>query len=432
MTIDTNRARGTLLGLACGDALGRPVEFRSREQIEAEHGRVTEMLGHGTHGQPAGTITDDTELALRIARSLVERGGFDPDDVADRFVEWYESGPFDIGITTSKSLRRIQQGEPWDEAGQSVWEASREGHNAGNGSLMRCAPHALAFEHNRELLQEVSRDSSRITHADPRCQYGCGALNLVLSYLATDHSDSVERALADLNDDAPAEVVAVLGRTPDSVGEDDLSNSGYVIHTLEAGLYHGLTADTAEDAVVDAVMMGGDTDTIAAVAGAVAGARFGADALPDRWIEALGVADEMGELATTLGSMVTPPKPVSLPPGQEQTECAICGRGFEVHDPEFASRYANLVCEHCDDRAVTGEGERPEHGAEYVGEDHVSDREDGTKVIKMAPDVGDNPVYVDGIKCWRRYRFGGWITRRDDHDCDSLEEFQYTHRGLSP
>jgi ADP-ribosyl-[dinitrogen reductase] hydrolase len=432
MSIDTNRARGTLLGLACGDALGRPVEFRSPARIEADHGRVTEMLGHGTHGQPAGTITDDTEMALRIARSLVERGGFDPDDVAERFVEWYESGPFDIGIMTSKSLGRIQQGEPWDEAGQSVWEASPEGSNAGNGSLMRCAPYALAFEHNREVLQKVSRDSSRITHADPRCQYGCGALNLVLSYLATDHSDPVERTLADLDDDAPAEVVGVLDRIPGSIDASDLSNSGYVIHTLEAGLYHGLTAETAEDAIVGAVMMGGDTDTIAAVAGAVAGARFGAEALPDRWIETLGVADELEELATTLESMITPPKPVAFPPGQAQPECAICGNAFEAHDPGFASRYANLVCEHCDERAVTTDEKRPEHGAEYVGKEPVSEKEDGTTVIEMAPDVGDNPVYVDGIKCWRRYRFGGWITRRDDHDCDSLEEFQYTHRGLSP
>jgi ADP-ribosyl-[dinitrogen reductase] hydrolase len=83
MSIDTDRARGTLLGLACGDALGRPVEFRSTARIEGDHGRVTEMLGHGTHGQPAGTVTDDTEMALRIARSLVEQGGFDPDDVVE-------------------------------------------------------------------------------------------------------------------------------------------------------------------------------------------------------------------------------------------------------------------------------------------------------------------------------------------------------------
>lgn len=104
-----DRARGVVLGLACGDALGRPVEFRSADQIAAEHGTVTEMLGHGSHGQPAGTITDDTEMALCIAHSLVEHDDFVPEDVADRFVGWYRSGPFDIG---RRPTRLIDVGRP--------------------------------------------------------------------------------------------------------------------------------------------------------------------------------------------------------------------------------------------------------------------------------------------------------------------------------
>jgi len=102
MTIERN-AEGCLLGLACGDAPGRPVEFKSTEEIASQHGEVTEMLGHGTHGQPPGTITDDTEMALCIAESLVDRRGFDPADVADRFVDWIDSDPFDIGLMTRDS-----------------------------------------------------------------------------------------------------------------------------------------------------------------------------------------------------------------------------------------------------------------------------------------------------------------------------------------
>nr|WP_020222524.1 ADP-ribosylglycohydrolase family protein [Halarchaeum acidiphilum] len=116
-------ARGLLLGLACGDALGRPVEFESAASISSEYGTLTEMVGHGTWNQPTGTITDDTEQALCIARSLAERGGFDPADVADRFVAWYDSGPFDIGRMTMRSLSRLEHGDAWDEAGQQVWEA---------------------------------------------------------------------------------------------------------------------------------------------------------------------------------------------------------------------------------------------------------------------------------------------------------------------
>ena len=136
--MDLDRARGVLLGLACGDALGRPVEFSSASEISAEHGRLDEMVGYGTWNQPAGTITDDTEQALCIARSLVEHQAFDPADVAERFVAWYDSGPFDIGGMTRRSLTRLKHGDAWDEAGQHVWENSPEGQNAGNGSVMRC------------------------------------------------------------------------------------------------------------------------------------------------------------------------------------------------------------------------------------------------------------------------------------------------------
>ncbi len=101
------------------------------------------MLGDRTHREPAGTITDDTELALRIARSLITCGGFDGEDVADRFVGWYETGPFDIGLMIRDSLGRLQRGGPWTQAGQAVWESRREGSNAGNGSVMRCAPYGI-------------------------------------------------------------------------------------------------------------------------------------------------------------------------------------------------------------------------------------------------------------------------------------------------
>ena len=299
-----SQAQGILLGLACGDALGRPVEFQEPNQIERIHGRVTKMLAHGTHGQPAGTITDDTEMALCIARSLVEHDTFEPDDIAARFVDWKQSGPFDIGIMTSSALQRIQNGESWDEAGHREWEASMEGSNAGNGSLMRCAPYAIAYQDEPAKLVEVSRQSSAITHADPRCQWSCALFNRTLANLLADVERPLETVLDDIGSELPDDVRnAVEPVTAARRGEPvdiSLENSGYVVTTLQAGLYHGLTAETAEDAIVDAVMMGGDTDTIGAVAGAVAGARFGDDALPERWLTEIGEADELRQLAFDL------------------------------------------------------------------------------------------------------------------------------------
>ncbi|WP_277552885.1 ADP-ribosylglycohydrolase family protein [Halobaculum limi] len=301
--MDSDRARGVLLGLACGDALGRPVEFSSSTEISAEHGRLDEMVGHGTWNQPAGTITDDTEQALCIARSLVDRGEFDPADVADQFVAWYDTGPFDIGGMTARSLRRLKSGAPWDEAGQQVWEQSREGQNAGNGSVMRCPPLAIPYANDRERLVEVSRQSSQITHADPRCTVGCALLNLTIAGLLDGAGNPLEDALAFLDGTAPAELAGALDPVARGESPGTLETSGYVVHTLQTALHDGLRADSVEDAVVTAVNRGGDTDTVGAVAGAVAGARFGASGLPDPWLAAIDETEELDSLAARLAEM---------------------------------------------------------------------------------------------------------------------------------
>ena len=299
--MNSDGARGVLLGLACGDALGRPVEFMSADAITAEHGRLDEMVGNGTWNQQAGTITDDTEQAVCIARSVVEKRGFDPVDIATRFVAWYDSDPFDIGRMTMQSLSRLKHGDEWNEAGKQVWEASPEGQNAGNGSVMRCPPLAVPYVTDREQLVEVSRDSSRITHADPRCTDGCAILTLTVAGLL----QNVDKPLQDALDHvagAPEELIAALepiarGASP------DLQTSGYVVHSLQTALYDGLHADSATEAIVTAVNRGGDTDTIGAIAGAVAGARFGASDLPTRWLSAIDETDELNALADQLAEL---------------------------------------------------------------------------------------------------------------------------------
>jgi ADP-ribosyl-[dinitrogen reductase] hydrolase len=299
--MDSNRARGVLVGLACGDALGRPVEFSSATAIEDEHGRLDEMVGHGTWNQPAGTITDDTEQALCIARSVATQGEFDPADIADRFVAWYESEPFDIGRMTMKALSRLKHGEAWDEAGQQVWDNSPEGSNAGNGSVMRCAPLAIPYASDWDQLVKVSRQSSQITHADPRCTYGCAILNCTVARLLDDADAPLQDALDDVGVDTPDELTTAL--RPIARGETPapLETSGYVVHSLQTALHDGLRADSAEEAIVTAVNRGGDADTIGAITGAVAGARFGASELPDQWLAAI---DEVSELEDLAGEFV--------------------------------------------------------------------------------------------------------------------------------
>ena len=167
---------------------------------------------------------------------------------------------------------------------------------------MRCAPLALAFAGDWDTLQRTSRDSSRITHADPRCTHGCAALNLTIAALLDGDEQPLDRALDALHPDAPDGLLDVLEPLPDDIDSKELQNSGFVLHTLQTALYHALTVDSAESAIVNAVNEGGDTDTIGAVAGAVAGARFGASALPERWLDALTATDELRDLARAITS----------------------------------------------------------------------------------------------------------------------------------
>jgi ADP-ribosyl-[dinitrogen reductase] hydrolase len=304
---ELDRAKGCLRGLACGDALGRPVEFKSSSQIERTHGTVTDMLAYGTHGQPAGTITDDTDLALCLAESLVTNDGFDPDDVATRFVDWLDAGPFDVGLMTRDAIAKLRNGTPPSDAGQLVWESRPEGSNAGNGSVMRCAPHAIAFRNDDTDLECVSRESSAITHADPRCTWGCVVLNRTIAGLLRNDSDRLGSAL-EASGDAPTELLSALERVHDALGSGGdaealgrgLASTGDVVDTLQTRLYCGLRADSAEDAIVDAVNRGGDTDTVGAVAGAVAGARPGTGALPERWLTELDACERIDSLAEAL------------------------------------------------------------------------------------------------------------------------------------
>ena len=150
--MNSDGARGVLLGLAWGDALGRPVEFMSADAITAEHGRLDEMVGNGTWNQQAGTITDDTEQAVCIARSVVEKRGFDPVDIATRFVAWYDSDPFDIGRMTMQSLSRLKHGDEWNEAGKQVWEAS-------SASALNC------YLYRRRAPLDSIQNFSEVIHA---------------------------------------------------------------------------------------------------------------------------------------------------------------------------------------------------------------------------------------------------------------------------
>jgi ADP-ribosyl-[dinitrogen reductase] hydrolase len=233
-------------------------------------------------------------MALAIARSVANLGRVDPADIAAHFVRWMESMPKDIGNTTLQSLGYLAAGVSWNVAGARTM-AQRGDSAAGNGSIMRAAPLALLCRNDREALIRQSLDISLITHADPRACWACVALNQAIVNLL-EGSDDVIAAASDVQQPQVRETVA----TAAVAKRDDVLSGGFVLHTLGASLWALLNHDGFEEVVVAAVNLGGDADSTGAVAGALAGARYGASAIPERWLAILQGRQELTDLADRL------------------------------------------------------------------------------------------------------------------------------------
>jgi ADP-ribosyl-[dinitrogen reductase] hydrolase len=292
-----DRAAGVLLGLACADALGGAVEFRARGDLDRTFpDGIHDIMGGGPHRLAIGEYTDDTQMALAIAHACTP-GGIDLEAVAANFVDWYRSGPKDIGIATANALRLIANGTPWQDAGEQLQAASAQGV-AGNGTVMRCAPLAMRFRSDPERLRWASIETSRMTHADPRAMWGAVALNQGIVHLLEGRGRPglIEAATMNIQD---ARVVEAISRAPGMV-RDDVHSGGYVLDTLNAAFWCLLSTDSAGSAISRAVELGWDTDTTGAVTGALGGALYGEGGLPGEWIDVIHDRDEIRSLAHQL------------------------------------------------------------------------------------------------------------------------------------
>jgi ADP-ribosyl-[dinitrogen reductase] hydrolase len=291
-----DRYAGCLLGLACGDALGGPVEFVSREEIERRYPRgLRTFVGGGWLRLAPGEITDDTQMTVALAQSLAECDDLEMDDVAARFLAWYRCMPMDIGGTTWAALGLLESGVPWSAAGERVAQGGRA---AGNGTVMRCAPVALRYRGDREMLRRASIDTARITHADPRCTWGAVAVNQAIAWLLDNGpvEGLIEAAVEGVDD---AEVRACI-RNAAGRRRGDVRSGGFVLDTVGAAVWCLLRNETLEEAIVAAVGLGDDADTTGAVTGALAGAHFGAGQIPGSWLGLLRPRAELEGLATRL------------------------------------------------------------------------------------------------------------------------------------
>ncbi|HWB03552.1 MAG TPA: ADP-ribosylglycohydrolase family protein [Verrucomicrobiales bacterium] len=296
------RLLGGLWGSLAGDALGVPVEFKSRAEVQSDP--VTGMRSGGSHGQPAGTWSDDSSLLLCSAESLVEHE-FSVSDMAQRFARWRREGlwtphgvVFDIGIATSRSLSRVDAGIPPLECG------GRDQHDNGNGSLMRILPVCLRFAGSESpVMVKNVENASSITHAHPRSRMACVFFGFFVREVlagasppsALSAAQSAFRAEYGDQNELFAFTNALDPRLP-QFPESEIRSGGYVMETLTASLWCLLTTNSFSECVLKAVNLGGDTDTTGCVAGGLAGVYYGLDSIPREWMDTLARKEDVARL----------------------------------------------------------------------------------------------------------------------------------------
>jgi ADP-ribosyl-[dinitrogen reductase] hydrolase len=293
-----DRYVGTLLGLACGDALGGPLEFLKRDVIAARFpSGVSEFIGGGWLDLHPGEVTDDTQQALILAESLTA-SGLDLDRLAAGLIAWFRSNPKDIGNTTRIALESLAAGTAPLEAG-AVALAARGGEAAAaNGAVMRCAPVALRFRGNPNRLISASLDSARVTHAEARASWGTVAVNQAIVHLLNGGAitDVPAAAVVGIPNTALREAALDAARRP----RDEVRAGGFVLETIGASFWSLRNASSAREAIETAVALGDDADSTGAVTGALAGAAYGASALPEKWVQSVQFGDRLESEAMRL------------------------------------------------------------------------------------------------------------------------------------
>ena len=299
------KIKSVMLGHAIADALGVPVEFCSREELDEDP--VVSMRGYGSYPVPAGSWSDDTSMSLCALDSLAT-GKLNYNEIMQNFVRWVSVGDFtptgrtfDIGRTCLKAIRQYLESDRLDATKSGMAEEWRNG----NGSLMRIHPFALFLYYNGladEGHMEVIHNASALTHAHERSKMACGIYTFVLwELLASPHKSSIIKGLNrarrfymnspefETYDEMLMKRIGRIYRhweDPDDYKEvtrDEIKSSGYVVDTLEAAIWCLINTNDYRSCVLRAVNLGDDTDTVAAVAGGLAGALYGSDEIPEEW-----------------------------------------------------------------------------------------------------------------------------------------------------
>jgi ADP-ribosyl-[dinitrogen reductase] hydrolase len=293
-----DRNAGSLLGLAVGNALGAPLDRMGPEQIQIKHGTVREMIGGGWLLLRPGQTTTPVALARRVGESLVERRGLDAADVAARYADYYRTAPKDVAGALRTALALLAEGADASEIADRVRDLTGE-DSADHGALARAVPLALAFR-TREKLSEAAAREARVTHFDPTAGAAAAALAVLLSFLleGEEKAEAFDRAwdwLEAHSRDVPNVLPDVPGKS-----EADLRPTSLAVNSLETAIWYLLASKDFEETVVRTANRGGEAAVTTAVAGALAGARWGVEAIPVRWLRPLADRTVLRHLAEDL------------------------------------------------------------------------------------------------------------------------------------
>ncbi|SDB85217.1 ADP-ribosylglycohydrolase [Sanguibacter gelidistatuariae] len=362
-----DRASGVLLGQACGDALGVPYEFSWPPEGEAE------MRGGGLGPYAPGEWSDDTQMAICIAR-VSERGGglrtaAELDEIAAAFEDWFSGGASDVGTQTASVLRAAAHlsGSPSERltaASRALHEAT--GRTAGNGALMRTGVVALVALDDREATARAATAVAQLTHADPLAAESCVLWSEAIRVAVTEARLDVRAGLDLLPAERRGPWEEWIADAEQEQPRADLRTNGFAVTALQAAWHAiylspyfspGVTTEYdrmvshLSDALHRAVRIGGDTDTVAAIAGALLGARHGTQYIAPEWARAVHGWPGMRGIDMSRLGRLTAQRGLGTAP-TEQT-CPVCG----VYGIPF-SRYPNFVCRWCE-AWVTDENGRP-------------------------------------------------------------------------
>ena len=419
-----DRARGTLLGLAVGNLLGIPMEGRWYYEIDRYYPRgVLYIDQHEVHRR----MDDDLAQAVELAEALVESGDVAA-NFARRMVTWAQDNGRGMGSLTRRVIYELEGSSSPFDAARRVYEGDPR---APNGGVMRCAP--VARHGYPEALVSDSAATCAVTHYADTCQWSCIIVNAVIALLLRGQEPDLPATFAAASaDDCPDPLAqATRDRIPTDVlsaivaGQpipadaswlrQDQVLVGHTLLAMQTGLWAAVAPLDFETALRQVVEAGGDTDTNGAVVGAVLGARYGASAIPQRWLDCVPQRERIERLGDELLAISKNVYPGDGSVGSDQLcprcgkehndgstldHCPICG---VRHFGGVADIYPGLICKKCDGRAL-GIAGKPAH------------------LCFVAIDTyGENPVFVDGRKCWRRFRFGGYITMLDQNGNNKQE-----------